>query len=191
MKTYRILGVLGMISSLVILPYMLKSSVDSTPPTLITSALGLIFQLGCLCSAISMFQVGAAGHNMAGKIILLVQMLLHTLAALFQVLEYQQLGVGSLLWTMTDIGWPLGFLFMLITGSAVAWAGQWTGWRRFVPVLCGLPIVIAGLAGAVTSEQVATLLFPGLLTIAYLLLGFALFSYNEDEDAVMVTQLSF
>ena len=191
MKTYRILGMLGIISSLAILPYMLKSNVDSTQPTLVTSLLGLIFQLGCLCSALGLFQMHAAGNGIAGKIILLIQMTLHALAAIFQVLEYQQLGAGSLFWTITDIGWPLGFLFMLITGGAVAWAGQWTGWRRFVPVLCGLPIVIAGLAGGVTSEQVATLLFPGLLTIAYLLLGFALFSYNEDEDEVMVTQPSF
>ena len=63
MKTYRILGVLGMISSLVILPYMLKSNVDSTPPTLVTSALGLIFQLGCLCSALGLFQMRAAGNG--------------------------------------------------------------------------------------------------------------------------------
>ena len=161
MKTYRILGLLGIISSLAILPYMLKSNVDTTQPTLVTSALGLIFQLGCLCSALGLFQMSAAGNGIAGKIILLIQITLHALAAIFQVLEYQQLGAGSLFWTITDIGWPLGFLFMLITGGAVAWAGQWTGWRRSVPLLCGLPIVIAGLAGGVTSEQVATLLFPG------------------------------
>lgn len=191
MKTYRILALLGILSSFMILPYMMNSMEGNTQPTLFTSALGLIFQLGCVSSAIGMFQSRATGNSVAGKAVLVIQIVLHSLASIFQVIEYQQLGMGTLLWTITDIGWPLGFFFMLITGSVVAGVGRWTGWRRIVPLLCGLPIVIAGLAGGVASEQVATLLFPSLLTITYLLLGFAIFSYNEDERKVMVAQPSF
>jgi len=185
MKSYRIFGLLGILSSLVILPYMMNSMAGDTQPTLLTSVLGLIFQLGGVCSAIGMYQTRATGNSVAGKTVLIIQIVLHSLASIFQVIEYQQLGVGSLLWTIIDIGWPFGFLFMWITGSVVAGVGRWTGWRRIVPLLCGLPIVIAALAGGVASEQVAELLFPGLLTITYLLLGFALFSYNEEARKTM------
>ena len=43
MKSYRIFGLLGILSSLVILPYMMNSMAGDTQPTLLTSVLGLIF----------------------------------------------------------------------------------------------------------------------------------------------------
>ena len=121
MKSYRIFGLLGILSSLVILPYMMNSMAVDTQPVLLTSVLGLIFQLGGVCSAIGMYQTHATGNRVAGKTILII---FHSLASLFQVIEYQQLGVDSLLWNITDIGWPLGFFFMLITGSVVIGIGR-------------------------------------------------------------------
>ena len=191
MKTYRILGMLSIISSLAILPYMLKSNVDTTQPTLVTSLLGLIFQLGCLCSALGLFQMHAAGNGSAGKIILLVQMTLHALAAIFQVLEYQQLGMDSLLWTITDIGWPLGFLFMLVTGGAVIRARRLQGWQRYVALSCAFPLPVTMLSGALIGEEIGGYLFGVGLFVTYLLLALTVFRYNEDETPVMVAQPSF
>ncbi|MFN8441625.1 MAG: hypothetical protein U0175_12675 [Caldilineaceae bacterium] len=189
MNTQRLFGLLGMICSPLFLIYSLTTGLQET--TLLGSTLGLLFQFGCLCCAIGLLAERATGDGMVGRSILFVQMTLHTLAMIFQVLEYKQIAVDSLLFTITDIAWPLGFLFMLVTGTAVIRAQRWLGWRRYVPVLCALPLPVTMLAGGLVGMEIGGYLFGLGLMVTYLLLGYAVFSYNQDETEMMVAQPTF
>jgi hypothetical protein len=118
-------------------------------------------------------------------------MTLHTLAMIFQVLEYQQIGEGSLLFTITDIAWPLGFLFMLVTGTAVIRARRWSGWRRYLPLCCALPLPLTMISGGFIGMEIAGYIFGIGLMMTYLLLSFTVFSYNDDAATVMTPGLSY
>ena len=189
MNTQRLFGLLGMIGSPLFLLYVLSSSADEV--TLLGSTLGLLFQLGCLCSVTGLFLARATGDSLISRSILVLQMILHTLAMLFQVLEYQQIAQDSTFFMITDIAWPLGFLFMLITGSAVIRAQRWLGWRRFLPLLCAFPLPIAMLSGGLLGQDAVGFIFGFGLLATYLWLGYAVFSYTADETSVMATQPSF
>ncbi len=186
MHTHRYWGLLGMLAS----PFMLLfAAADTTgnETTLWMAVLGLIFQLGALSSLIGLFLTEATGSHLPGKLIIFIQMTLTSLAALFQILEYAKIGIGSLVWTVTDLSWPFGFLFMFVTGGAVLAAGRWTGWRRWVPILCALPLpatMLTGMLAAGDVERFAFLFFGGGLSLAYFLMAYALFSYTTANEAI-------
>lgn len=186
MHTHRYLGLLGMLAS----PFMLLFAAADTPgdETTVWMALwGLIFQLGALVSLIGLFLTEATGSHLPGKLIIGVQMTLTSLAALFQILEYAKIGIGSLVWTITDLSWPFGFVFMFVTGGAVLAAGRWTGWRRWMPLLCALPLpatMLTGMLAAGDVERFAILVFSGGLSVAYFLMAYALFRYTTANEAM-------
>ncbi len=190
MNSQRLLGLLGMIASPLFLFYVLFSD-PGEPYTLLGALLGLFFQLGCLSSVLGLWVIRATGNGVGGRNMLGVQMILHMLAAIFQLLEYRQIGVDGIFFTITDIAWPLGFLFMLVTGGAVIRARRWLGWRRFLPILCALPFPVAMLSGGLVGEQMMAMIFGIGLLIIYFLLGLALFSDETEALPAMVTQPSF
>lgn len=189
MNTQRLFGLLGMLCSPCFLVYVLTTGMNES--TLLGAILGLLFQFGCLCSVLGLYVTRAAGDSAISKGILYFQMTLHTLAMLLQVLEYQQIGLDSVFYLITDIAWPLGFLFMLVTGGAVIRAQRWLGWRRFLPLLCALPLPLTMASGAVIGMDLAGYLFGSGLLLIYLLLAFAVFRYNAEEATVMTPQPSF
>jgi hypothetical protein len=193
MNTQRILGLFGMITS----PLMLLYLMTDTPTAgaefgLLGSSLGMMFQLGCLASVGGLLLSGAAGTGRVSRSLLTVQMVLHSLAAIFQIREYlNPADAGAGLWVITDIAWPLGFLWMFVTGTVVLRARRWEGWRRFAPLLCGLPLPLSILISIVAGEGVMVYTFGGGLLLTYLFLGFAVFSYNEECVQALTTQPSF
>lgn len=189
MNSQRFFGLLGLIASPLFLVYVMTTGLQET--TLLGSALGLLFQLGCLACAAGLFVTRATGDSAVSRGILLVQMTLHTLAAIFQVLEYKGLAQDTIFYTITDIAWPLGFLFMLVTGSAVIRARRLQGWQRYVALACAFPLPVTMLSGAFLGEELGGYLFGLGLFVTYLLLALTVFRYNENETAVMVAQPSF
>lgn len=190
MNTQRILGLVGMLTSPFFLVYVLTSDPQESY-TLLGALFGLVFQLGCLSSVSGLFAVRATGNGIGGRTVLVVQMILHTLAALFQILEYRQIGVDNILFTITDIAWPLGFLFMLVTGGAVIRARRWLGWRRFLPILCAVPLPVAMFSRPLGGEQLVGMIFGIGLFAIYGLLGLAVFTDEENASPALVTQPSF
>ena len=138
-----------------------------------------------------LFVLRATGNGIGGRSILVVQMLLHSLASIFQILEYRQIAVDSIFFTITDIAWPLGFLFMLVTGIGVIRARRWLGWRRFVPLLCAVPFPIAMFSRSLVGEHGVGLVFGAGLLIIYFLLGLGVFRDETDRAPALVSQPSF
>ena len=189
MNSQRIFGLLGMMASPLFLVYVLTTGMNET--TLLGSTLGLLFQLGCLACAAGLFVTRATGDSAVSRGLLVVQMTLHTFAAIFQVLEYKGIAQDTLFYTITDIAWPLGFLFMLVTGGAVIRARRLQGWQRYVALSCAFPLPVTMLSGALIGEEIGGYLFGVGLFVTYLLLALTVFRYNEDETPVMVAQPSF
>lgn len=189
MNAQRFFGLLGMIASPLFLVYVMTTGMNET--TLLGSTLGLLFQLGCLACAAGLFVTQATGDSAVSRGILVMQMTLHTLAAIFQVLEYKGIAQDSLFFTITDIAWPLGFFFMLVTGGAVIRARRLQGWQRYVALACAFPLPVTMLSGALIGEELGGYLFGVGLFVTYLLLALTVFRYNEAETPVMVAQPSF
>jgi hypothetical protein len=194
MNAQRTLGLFGMITSPLLLLYLLTDQPTAGAEfSLLGSILGLIFQVGCLATVGGLLLSGAAGNGRVSRSLLVVQMVLHTLAAIFQIREYlYPANATDGLWVITDIAWPLGFLWMFVTGTVVLRARRWAGWRRFAPLLCGLPLPLSILISSVAGEGVMVYTFGVGLLLTYLFLGFAVFSYNNEERVeALTTQPSF
>jgi hypothetical protein len=137
--------------------------------------LPLCFLVGWACAAIGLRRDRATGRGHAGGRLFALQLLLLGLAMLQQVQDLR-LAVGErsgAFYGLTDAAWPLSMLLMLAVGAAVARAREWVGWRRWVPLACGLGLPVAAVAGALLGRPAMTALFGPWTLLAWLALGWA------------------
>lgn len=181
----RALGTFGMLAS----PLMLVSMFiymtygDEANGNRLASVAQIFYIFGWICSATAMRSQRITGDGAAAKIVFVVQMILLTLAALLNVQEiiFGKLDALSFLFIVTDAGYPLSHLFMLVVGGFVLKAKVWRDWRRFAPLLCGLALPATMLAGAFLPREAGGMLFGAWTLAAFLMLGYAVRIGGNEE----------
>lgn len=177
----RTLGLLGMLGS----PFMaFLLQADGVFENYKASALGGIFSLlymtGWLCSIIGLYRLQATGTRPLGKGILYMQILFLLLGEAWNVYSIIQPGAPTKLYWMLDMFWPLSNIFMFVTGLAVFFARQFTGWKRFVTLFAGLwfpvtVILVPAIFG--TTSLVSVMTTSIYSTVAWCLLGYAVYRH--------------
>ncbi len=79
-----------------------------------------------------------------------------------------------------DAAWPLSMLWILVVGITVVIAGWTAGWRRFVPLLCGLWFPLGGVAMVAFGDESGVVGF-GLAAVFWFLLGHV--ARSSDDEA--------
>jgi hypothetical protein len=178
----RILGTIAMVCA----PAMLVEALvpGGSDLLFVVGTCSMIFMVGSICSHIGLWRAAATGQGWWGRAVLAIQLLLVTLAFLFGFFEATGLvGEESILFTVTDMSWPLSMVWMLPVGITAAIVGRLPGWRRFAPLLCGLAFPSSILIGLVTGlgmeSNAMGLIFFGMLAAFWALLGFAV---RQSED---------
>ncbi len=173
MPLHRVLGTLGMLGSPFLFLSFAANGFQQGDSNRLGAALGLVFALGWFANVLGLRALGAAGERLPARILLGVELVGVALACLFQVYEFAAPGSASLLYTVTDIAWPLSMLLLLITGIAVLRARVFEGWLRFTPLGAALwlPLGIAamGVLGLTAGQAIS-----GVHTmIGWFLIGYA------------------
>lgn len=149
---HRLLDALGMIGS----PFLCLSFASDGFLTgdsgKVGAAVGLLFTMGWLANIVGPHSLGAAGRRLPAKILLGIQMVTVTLASLFQVFEFLSPGNTSVLYTITDISWPLSMLLLFVTSITIAIVGVFRGWQRFAPLVAGLWLPLGIVTQSLFSE---------------------------------------
>lgn len=164
---HRLLGTMGLLTSPLLFIEGALSRFDTIKPNRLNAMLGLFFVIGWACDAIALRGLRATGRGRAGWILLLVQLIGLSLAALQQVQDfiYTTEPPQTLFYRICDAAWPLSVLFMLVVGAFALAARVLERWRRWTPLLCGLSLPLLFAVAAVIGERPAILLF-GLYTFA-------------------------
>jgi hypothetical protein len=147
----------------------------------ITGIASMIFMVGWICSNIGMQRMQATGIGGWGHAVLIIQLVGLVLAFLFGFFEATGLlGRDSVIFNVTDAAWPLSMLWMLVVGITVIAANRLSGWRRVVPLLCPLWLLVALGGGAVLGDT------GGYIGLAWSAVAWALLGYvvrNTGEKA--------
>jgi hypothetical protein len=171
----RLLGLLGMAFSPFFL-VMITSDTDAQGNLVRVGAFGgLLFTISWFCNVLGLLQLRATGQRLPGKILLGVELVGVTLAAIFQVLEFTGFGEGTIFYTITDIAWPLSMLTLLIIGITIAIIGGLRGAARFVPIIAPIWLPLSILSSMAFGEQ-ASLIISGIVaTLGWFLTGYVIF----------------
>lgn len=101
-----------------------------------------LFALGWLASLLGLWQLRATGDRW-GRLLLALTLVTVTLAVLQSPMDLLPTSTGHPLYLVTDLAWPLSMLLTLFVGVAVAVMGRLKGWKRFVPLYCGISVPLA------------------------------------------------
>jgi hypothetical protein len=170
----RILGAIGIIGA----PAMLIATFidpEGTMPV-VMGITSMIFMLGSFASHIGLWRIAATGTRWWGRVPLAVQIILVSLAFLFGVFEATGIvGEENILFTITDISWPLSMVWMLLVGIAALFARRLPMPQRLVPLICGFSfpstMVITSVMGVALNDTASSLIFFSMLAVFWALLG--------------------
>jgi len=143
-----------------------------------TGLYGFIYMGGWMASVVGLFRVNAAGTHTAGRIILLIQLLLLVVAQVFNLDILLHGANNGILQQSLDPFWPASNGFMLVTGIAVVTAKQLKGWHSWIPLFVGswLPVMLA--SGAFGFHS---LYFAGFYSaIAWTLLAIVIYTTDQE-----------
>ena len=139
----------------------------------ITGIASMIFMAGWICTNTGMRRVQAAGTGKWGRAVLLIQLAGLVLAFLFGFFEATGLlGRDSIIFNVSDAAWPLSMLWMFAVGVSVIVANRLSGWRRIVPILCPLWLLVA-VVGSIAFGEAAGYVALGMTAVLWTLLGYA------------------
>jgi hypothetical protein len=170
----RTLGTIGMILAPAMLIEALVPGGNEIP--FVVGTASMLFMLGSFASHVGLWRVAATGRSWWGRGVLVLQLVLVALAFLFGLFEATGLvGEENVLFTITDIAWPVSMLTMNLVSITIAVAGKLRGWQRFTPLLCGLAlpttIVLGMLIGEGMQGDLVGYIFFGMLAAFWGLLG--------------------
>jgi hypothetical protein len=175
----RMLGTIAMICAPALLVEALITGGEEK--SLVIGLASMVFMAGWICSNTVMRRTRAAGTGRWGRAVLLVQLVGLVLAFLFGLFEATGLlGRDNLAFNVVDAAWPLSMLWMLVVGITVVIAGRMSGWRRFVPLLCGLWFPLGGVAMVAFGDESGVVGF-GLAAVFWVLLGHV--ARSSDDEA--------
>jgi hypothetical protein len=173
----RTLGTLAMMCAPALLVEAILTGGEERP--LVIGLASMVFMAGWICSNTVMRRTQAAGTGRWGRAVLLVQLVGLVLACLFGLFEATGLiGDDNPVFVATDLAWPLSMLWMLVVGITVVVAKRMSGWRRFVPLLCGLWLPLGIPLEAALGEQAGSIMF-GVSAVFWVLLGYAVRGSSE------------
>ena len=171
----RILGVLGMVTSPFLFLSFAANGFQNGDSNQLGAALGLVFSVGWFSNALGLYILGAAGRRLPARILMGVEVFGTILASIFQVYEFVAPGSTSVLYTITDIAWPLSMLTLLIIGIVAIFARQFEGWLRFTPLIAALWLPFGIFEMAVLGETVGQVVGGLHTAIGWFLIGYAIF----------------
>ena len=175
----RTLGTIAMICAPALLVEALLTGGEERP--LVIGLASIVFMAGWICSNTVMRRTRAAGTGRWGRAVLLVQLFGLVLACLFGFFEATGLlGRDDLAFNVTDAAWPLSMAWMLVVGITVVVAKRMSGWRRFVPLLCGLWFPLGMVAMVALGDESGVFGF-GLAAVFWVLLGHV--ARTSDDEA--------
>jgi hypothetical protein len=178
---HRFLGIVGMIGGPFLCASFAMNGFQPGDSNRAGAALGLLFTIGWLADIVGLHQLGAAGRRLPAKILFGIQMVTVFLANIFQVFEFASPGNTSILYTITDICWPLSMLLLCITSITIAGVGAFQGWRRFAPLVAGLWLPL-GIVAQMTLSEVGGGIFAGVHSaIGWFLLGLVVFTGTKAD----------
>ncbi|MBD2751310.1 hypothetical protein [Spirosoma validum] len=148
--------------------------------------LDLLYISGWLCSMIGLRRIGAMGTDRFGRISTIAILGSLTLANLWNIYEMILPNHNTLLYYVLDSFWPISNVVMIGVGIAVIRARKLTGWKRYVPILCGLWLPITILI-SFTVGDMAFAISNGYTIIAWTLLAIIVLTSKvpADEDEYM------
>jgi hypothetical protein len=157
----------------------------SQPAPLSMGIASMLFMLGSFCSLVGLWRVAATGTRWWGRVVLAIQLALVVLAFLFGLFEATGLlGEDSIIWTVTDIAWPVSMVFMLIVGFAAAVARRLPAPQRFAPLLCGfafpITMLIVTASGMAMGDTSSGVIFFSMTTVFW---GFMALTVQQSEAA--------
>jgi hypothetical protein len=150
-----------------------------------TSASGvhnLLFITGCLCSVLGLFYLKATGTTKAGRMVLIIQLVLLALANCWNIYEIINPDSGTRLFFILSFFWPVSCLFLIVTGIFVIRAKRLTGWRAAAPLLAGLWFPVMTLLSLLFKTELAALILAGsYAALAFMAFGFSLVTLPDKQ----------
>jgi hypothetical protein len=170
----RVLGTIGMICA----PGLLFEALipGGNDSNVVVGICSMIFMIGSFASHFGLWRIAASGRNWWGRGVLGFHLFLVTLAFLFGVIEAGALlPDDNILFTITDMAWPLSMVWMLPLGITIAVVKKLEGWKRFVSLFCGFAFPGTFLITTVFSVPMQSLasayIFYGYLAVVFIVLG--------------------
>lgn len=174
MSMHRLLGALGMIGSPFLFLSFAVDGFENGDASRFAAALGLVFAIGWLSNVIGLWQLRATGERTAARILLGIQLVTVPLAGLFQVYEFAAPGSDNVIYTITDIAWPLSMLLLLITGIVMIRARIFEGWLRFTVLIAALWLPLSVLALTLVGDEGGMAIGAVHTVIGWFLVGYAI-----------------
>jgi hypothetical protein len=137
------------------------------------AALGLLFAIGWFSSVLGLARLGAVGTNKVARGVLMVEIVGAALASVFQVYEFFSPGSDSVLYTITDIAWPLSMVLLLVTGIIMVRARVFEGWLRFTPLIAALWLPLAVVELVIVGKEVGAAIGGLHTALGWFLMGYA------------------
>jgi len=119
-------------------------------------------------------RLNATGKTIAGRTILVIQLLLLSIAQVFNIDVMIHGGDRDFLQQTLDIFWPISNGFMLITATAVLIANQLKGWQKWIPVLVSLWLPFSLVSKALQMQNLYVVGFYS--AIAWTLLAIVIYT---------------
>ena len=166
----RILGAIAIIGAPMLLISFLLNATDSEAPKTLRDQLfslaGFFYILGWMAGAVGMRQLRATGRRLGSKIVFVIQMVFLGLALIFSTMEVMGYSGTdrNLLFAVTDLGYPLSHLFMLVVGIFTVRADVWKGVSKVAPFIVGLALPVTLGLWRINAARFGLILF-GILTM--------------------------
>lgn len=138
----------------------------------------LLYISGWLCSIVGLRRIGAMGHDRFGRIITVLSLGSLILANIWNVYEMILPNHNTWLYYALDSFWPISNVVMIGVGIAVIRAKKLAGWKRYVPLLCGLWLPVT-IAASFALGDMAFAISNGYTVVAWTLLAITVLTSQE------------
>ena len=180
-KTLGLIALLGAPS--MALGIMLEQQYESLANTWWGGAWGIVYITTWMGSMVALNRLHLTGTSRFGKMLPLLMLGTMTVANLSNLWLIIAPDYKPTLYWVLDMCWPLSHVLMLVYGILVAWAGRLRGWRRFVPLLCGLWLPVALTAKLLLPEEWNLAIGNVYNAVAWALLALVVLTSGRDSVA--------
>ncbi|GAB3690684.1 hypothetical protein GCM10027592_08120 [Spirosoma flavus] len=186
----KLLGIIALIGApfLAINTYLHVQHQSGQPPVYTTNSLSGFFDLlyisGWLCSIIALRQLNATSSDRFGQIMPKIMLITLGLADLWNVYEMILPNHNTWLYHALDMFWPISNVAMLGMGIAVIRGRQLPGWKRYVPLACGLWLPLTAIC-FLLPEKVGFHLSNVYTALAWTLLALVVLTSEEPQRGAL------
>lgn len=150
---------------------------------LLGNLLYMAFAVGWWCAMLGLKRLQATGRGKLGRFIVTLPLVTIFLAILQSPLDILHFDMGSPLYMVTDLAWPLSMVLTFVVSVAVLFARQLPLPHRLAPLFCGisLPVGFAYMAFA-RLQDMPIAEFGWHTAIGWFLLGLSLVTARPREE---------